>query len=138
MKALSIMQPWAWLIVNGHKDIENRAWKPTNPGLRFRGRVLIHAGKRMDPDLRDPDDWAWRDVSRPDQFDLGGIVGAATITDCVTESQSRWFHGRYGFVMRDARPIPFVPCLGALGFFAVPPDVSARLRALAEEASDAG
>jgi hypothetical protein len=26
MKALSLMQPWAWLMVNGHKDIENRNW----------------------------------------------------------------------------------------------------------------
>lgn len=24
MKCLSIQQPWAWLIVNGFKDIENR------------------------------------------------------------------------------------------------------------------
>jgi ASCH domain len=42
MKAPSIRQRWAWLIVNGHKDIENRAW-PT----KFRGRVLIHASKGM-------------------------------------------------------------------------------------------
>ncbi len=37
---LSIRQPWAWLIVNGYKDIENRTWS-----TRFRGKVLIHAGK---------------------------------------------------------------------------------------------
>jgi len=42
MKAISIRQPWAWLIVNGYKDIENRSW-PT----KFRGRVLIHASKGM-------------------------------------------------------------------------------------------
>ena len=40
-RALSIMQPWAWLIVNRHKPIENRSWH-TN----FRGHVLIHAGKK--------------------------------------------------------------------------------------------
>lgn len=40
MKAITIKQPWASLIVSGLKDIENRTWK-TN----FRGRVLIHAGK---------------------------------------------------------------------------------------------
>ena len=28
MKALSIRQPWAWLIVNGYKDVENRTWGP--------------------------------------------------------------------------------------------------------------
>jgi hypothetical protein len=40
MKAITIKQPWAFLIVEGVKDIENRTWK-TN----FRGRVLIHASK---------------------------------------------------------------------------------------------
>ena len=39
MKVLSVRQPWAWLIVNGHKDIENREWE-TN----LRGRVWIHTG----------------------------------------------------------------------------------------------
>lgn len=43
MKALSIRQPWAWLIVAGYKDIENRSW-PTN----FRGRVYIHASRKFD------------------------------------------------------------------------------------------
>ena len=27
MKAISIRQPWAWLVVNGHKDVENRTWR---------------------------------------------------------------------------------------------------------------
>jgi hypothetical protein len=26
MKVIVIRQPWAWLIVNGFKDIENRSW----------------------------------------------------------------------------------------------------------------
>lgn len=43
MKALSIRQPWAWLIATGRKDIENRIWK-TN----YRGKFLIHAGKSFD------------------------------------------------------------------------------------------
>lgn len=43
MKALSIRQPWAWLIVNGYKSIENRTWN-----TRIRGTILIHAGKGFD------------------------------------------------------------------------------------------
>src|SRR5436189_5084024 len=39
MKALSVRQPWAWLIVNGYKDIENRDW-----ATKRRGRIWIHAG----------------------------------------------------------------------------------------------
>ncbi|MEI3544750.1 MAG: ASCH domain-containing protein [Alphaproteobacteria bacterium] len=47
---LSIRQPWAWLIVNGYKDIENRTW-PTH----FRGKVLIHAGKKWDEGIMPTD-----------------------------------------------------------------------------------
>jgi hypothetical protein len=45
MKVLSIRQPWAFLIVNGHKNIENRDWLTA-----YRGPVLIHAGKQWDED----------------------------------------------------------------------------------------
>lgn len=38
MKVLSILQPWASLIVLGHKKIETRSWN-TN----YRGELLIHA-----------------------------------------------------------------------------------------------
>ncbi len=58
MKALSIMQPWAWLIVNGHKDIENRNW-PT----RFRGPVYIHAGKKIDGDAASDVDFGLHPVT---------------------------------------------------------------------------
>lgn len=109
MIALSIKQPWAWLIVNGYKDIENRSW-PT----RFRGRVLIHAGKRHDGS---PNEWDWPHIQRPDHLDYGGIVGEAEIVDCVQQHASEWFQGEYGFVIRNARPLPFQACRGQLGFF---------------------
>lgn len=116
MKALSIRQPWAWLIVQGHKNIENRDW-PTH----VRGEVLVHAGKSM---TREDYEIA-RDVAAaeqvtlppPEALDLGGIVGAMTIGDCVSDSLSPWFFGRYGFVIDAARPLPFQPCRGMLGFF---------------------
>ena len=38
MKALTLRPHWAWLVVNGYKDIENRSWR-----TRLRGRVWIHA-----------------------------------------------------------------------------------------------
>ena len=41
-KVLSIRQPWAWLILHGGKDVENRNW-----ATKVRGRVLIHAGSTM-------------------------------------------------------------------------------------------
>lgn len=119
MKALSIMQPWAWLIVNGRKDIENRDWRPTNPGLRFRGPVLIHAGKKFDRSFS-TDGLPATAVGAPHDPPLGGIVGMAEIVDCVTESDSPWFFGPYGFVIRNAKPLPFMAWKGRLGFFDVP------------------
>jgi hypothetical protein len=126
MKALSIRQPWASMILHYGKDIENRTW-PTN----VRGRVLIHASKGMTFDeWSDAWDFAvFRGVARepmndPEVFLRGGIVGSVEIVDCVTRSESAWFEGPFGFVLRNPVTLPFYPFRGALGFF----DVSLPLR----------
>jgi len=112
--AISIRQPWAWLIVHGHKDIENRVWR-----THFRGKVLIHAGKawgRAEKDDRDEVELQFG-IRIPEVLPLGGLVGTAEITDCVTKSDSPWFNGPYGFVLANAIPMEFVPCKGELMFF---------------------
>ncbi len=115
LKALSIKQPWAWLIVNGYKDIENR-----NTLKNFRGTFLIHAGMNSDYDnfhehiskinIDIPSEY-------PFKFIVGGIIGYAEIYDCVTESYSPWFVGKYGLMIRNPKPLPFTPCRGKLSFF---------------------
>jgi len=119
--ALSIRQPWAWLIINAGKDIENRIW-PT----RFRGRVLIHASKGMTrQEYEEAMNWIVFNARLPldfhepqmDELQRGGIIGETEIVDCVTRSTSPWFVGKYGFVMRNTKPLPFRACRGALGFF---------------------
>lgn len=133
MKALSIRQPWAWAILAGIKPIENRTW-PTS----FRGPVLIHAGKREE---RSNIDYVLRECAHHtgtsvallrNAYDLqaamGAIIGAVTITDCVTDHPSPWFHGPHGFVLeRPARAMKPVACAGKLGFFTVPDDMLAGL-----------
>ena len=113
--ALSIRQPWCHRILFEGKDVENRDW-PT----RFRGPVLIHASKTIDT--------GYRDDVRDEGMPLGGIVGVMEIVDCVTEMDSRWFFGRYGFVIRNAKALPFTPCKGALGFFKPPIDFAEMQR----------
>lgn len=134
LPALSIRQPWCWLILNCGKDVENRDWK-TN----YRGPLLIHAGKKLDPGCFDGDELhplplyragAGPDIReslplRKEGYPLGGIVGIATLVDVVTSSTSPWFIGRYGFVLRDVQPLPFMPYSGALGLFPVP-DIAAE------------
>ena len=120
MKALSVRQPWAWLIVNGYKDIENRDWS-TN----VRGRVWIHAGvhrvTQLEYELFLYDCAAKRITKYPklDQFQTGGIVGSAEIVDCVTKCKSYWFQGKYGFVLKNSRKTRFRPMRGQLGFFEI-------------------
>jgi hypothetical protein len=130
MIALSIRQPWASLILQAGKDIENRDW-PT----KYRGRILMHAAKcctRME--FEDALEFAEDCIQRPITADLatiprGGIVGSVEIVDCVTDSESPWFVGRYGFVLRDPKPLPFTPWKGQLGFFDVPAEALATVAA---------
>ncbi len=119
-KAISVRQPWAWLIVNGHKDIENRSW-----ATKYRGRLWIHAGghRVTRPEYEDFVETcrARRIRTYPgiEEFETGGIVGSVEIVDCVTESRSPWFGGEYGFVLKNAQKSPFQALSGKLGIFAV-------------------
>lgn len=121
MLALSIRQPWASLILKAGKDIENRCW-PT----KVRGRILIHAAKGCTRDeLENALDFAEEACGTRYSVDLktiarGGIIGSVEIVDCVSKSDSPWFVGDFGFVLRDPQPLPFVPLNGRLGFFDVP------------------
>lgn len=117
--ALSIRQPWAWLILHAGKDIENRTW-PT----KRRGRVWVHAAKGMTRDeYEEAFEFAFLKcgvATLPAFQDLprGGVVGSIEIVNSVTQSDSPWFCGPVGFVLRNPVPVPFVPCKGSLGFFA--------------------
>lgn len=129
MKALSIRQPWATLILHGQKDIENRSW-----ATRQRGQVLIHTSKGMTRDewedamifagpmLREiyTLDAAFDELFSFESQSRGGIVGVMNIVDCVSSSASPWFMGDFGFVLADVRSLPFTPLKGSLGFFDVP------------------
>ncbi|MBT9516740.1 MAG: ASCH domain-containing protein [Methyloversatilis discipulorum] len=125
MIALSIRQPWAWLILHGGKDIENRSWQ-----TKFRGRVLIHASKGMTmAEWGAAWDFAQGSGASPkavlagitaNTIKRGGIVGSVEIADCVADSDSPWFVGPFGFVLRDPQPMEFIPMNGRLGFFDVP------------------
>lgn len=136
MKAISIRQPWTWLIVRPDlegeertraisygvlKDIENRTW-PT----RYRGELLIHAAKGMTRAEYTSVETllAGTVIKLPPMAELarGGIVGVATLFDCVSaqDRSSHWhMDGQYGFLLQKVRPLLFTPCKGALGIFEI-------------------
>lgn len=119
MKALSIQQPWAWFIVNGFKPVENRTW-----ATKYRGPLLIHAGKKFDIDGHV---WIFNNFAKlglpvPPElsgYEQGGIVGVVDLVDCVTAHHSPWFFGPYGHVYQNANTLLFMPCNGQLGLFNV-------------------
>lgn len=115
MKALSIRQPWAWMILHAGKSIENRTWQTS-----YRGPLLIHAGTRDDPS-----GWAVIDeleaggLTIPEEFHAGGIVGMVDMVEIVTHSDSPWFIGPYGWVLANPREVELYRCPGRLGLFDV-------------------
>jgi hypothetical protein len=141
MKALSVRQPWAWLILHGGKDIENREWGDRYPGLidarklvhqahydhGDRGWFMIHAGKGMTRaeyadavgfvDAIDPE--CLITVPQFEDLPRGGVVGKAQLVNIVRESDSPWYFGEIGLVLKNPTPLPFKPLTGALGFFDV-------------------
>lgn len=118
MKALSIKQPWAELILRGIKDVENRSWETA-----YRGQLLIHAGKNMDKK-------AYQRLSFPYELDVmmpmqAGILGVCELVTCTSEISSKWHERGYTglYLMnpqRFAQPIPFK---GDLYIFDVPDEL---------------
>lgn len=113
IKVLSIKQPWADAIIYCGKDIENRTWN-----TKLRGRFLVHASKQVD---KEAPDWVWAMVRHfsPDVPMLGGVIGSVELVDVVDDSDSKWFQGPKGFVLKDPKPIKFIPMKGNLNFFEV-------------------
>lgn len=104
------------------KGVENRTWK-----THVRGGFLIHAAKGLTgAEMVSANHFAHfrcgialDKLADATVLPRGGIVGYAEITDCVESDPSPWFMGDYGFKLTNAKPLPFLPWKGALGFFHV-------------------
>lgn len=98
MKAISIKQPWAYLIVHGIKDIENRTWKCPNKYIGQ--RVLIHASEKPVKEGWDAlteeqhNELPWYDHENVeisiDKLPKSAIIGSVKIVDCVINHPSVW------------------------------------------------
>lgn len=98
MKAISIKQPWASLIVENIKDIENRTWKTS-----FRGTVLVHASGKPSgtiTNLLTQDQFdsinvnrfapEWLQLLMAGRYTNSAIIGTVDIVDCVINNPSIW------------------------------------------------
>jgi activating signal cointegrator 1 len=135
VRALSLTQPWATLVVLGEKRIETRSWRTPH-----RGRLGIHAAKGFPRWARERcseqpfigclyragyRDWA--------DLPLGAILGWVDLVDCVPTTgievagishQERAFgdysEGRWAWLLDEPRAFALPrPHAGALGVWSV-------------------
>lgn len=77
MKALTIKEPWATLIIEKYKEYEFRSWK-TN----YRGKILIHAGLSLEKDMEE----RFKEYNL--KYSCGNIIGEAELVDCILVDES--------------------------------------------------
>lgn len=118
IKALTLHQPWASLIIAGAKEWETRDW-----GTSYEGLLVIHAGKTLDVDIHNRlfvrflmesgiGDW--------NKLPLGAAVGAVWKGKCyrgqsviphISEREMTFgnFDGPDRVAWHCTQPVPFVP-----------------------------
>lgn len=107
-KVITVKQPWASLIVQGLKPIENRTWKCPNKYIGK--RILIHAGAtpvREGWDALTHEQRLFLPVEIPiKKLPTSAIIGSVEIVCCVQNHPSIWAEkGVYNWVL--ANPIFF-------------------------------
>jgi hypothetical protein len=120
MKALSLKQPWAELVVSGKKTVELRNWNTS-----FRGEFLVHASQAPNKEAMAKYGFT--------ALPTGCIVGKATLVDVKTYKNRAEFEAdenkhfaidlydetAKGFILTNAQRLPQKPYKGMLNFFEV-------------------
>jgi hypothetical protein len=115
MKAISLLQPWATLVVIGAKTIETRSWSTP-----YRGRLLIHASLGKTGSIFQNDPPFSKYIKNFNDLPFGAIIGEVTLTsilrvedfDLPDAEMNRltleekafgdYSKGRYGWLLEDA------------------------------------
>lgn len=122
LKAISIAQPWAWAIAEGHKKVENRSQR-----YKYRGRLLIHASRTYWEIEKLPNGVK---VPPLDSLDYGKVIGFCDLVDCVEMGErfrdDPFAQGPYCLLLQNFRKITPVDYRGQLGIYSVTqePEVS--------------
>lgn len=122
MKAITLTEPWASLVVAGRKTIETRSW-PTS----VRERIAIHAAKAMPGFAREA---ALEFGLDPDQLPRGLVLGSVQLVACARTEEVRrsvrpeelvfgdFGNGRWAWLFVD--PLAYeerLPARGSLGWW---------------------
>lgn len=132
-KAISLQNPWAWLVCAGLKKVEFRSRRSN-----FRGECYIQCAKKFDlrgylwicgrPNLPGRD-IVYNKGRNPKYNDAPGrIIGKVTVKECLPVDEARekypedpWLKeagddlGKYAYIISEShlfRVIEFIPCRG--------------------------
>jgi hypothetical protein len=118
VRALTVQQPWAWAIIHGGKDVENRG-----RNCHFRGRFYVHAGLKHSTQ----NDAFVRHHARVralPELRYGQIIGTAELYDVLPPMDPPGFDSPWAFanhwlwLLRDPRPLRRpIPATGRLGWW---------------------
>ena len=120
IKAITIWQPWASLIIAGAKEYETRGWMPSPIQLRVGDPIAIHAAKREPEriaELWPYINWittGWEQLPTGCVLGYGYFQGAIKTDDANVSRQERklgdWSPGRYAWRITNvhvfAEPVP--------------------------------
>lgn len=150
MKALSLTQPWASLVVAGAKHFETRSW-PT----KHRGPLAIHASKHFPKDCillcgfpHFKECLELAGYKSPFDLPTGALVGIAYVTECMEaryalqntklkfeDTFGDFGPGRYAWKLKDPWKLDNpIACTGRLGLWNLPEELAADLLAQAKRA----
>lgn len=129
MRALTIHQPWAGLLMAGIKPLENRKWCP---GLALGDRIAIHAGRDAHVE-----DWVVEEMERrlthataPLCLENGVILGTMRYQGVIVDAGTlapedrKWFVGPKAWLLDCPQEWNLPPKIkGKLGLWEVPEDV---------------
>ena len=131
MKTLSLLQPWASLVVIGAKQIETRSWS-----TKYRGELLIHASLSKKAAFLAREKPFSRHISDFSALPFGAIIGKVRLIEVIRigpggftkkdighvspdeKAFDDFTEGRYAWMLEgpQAFPVP-IPVKGSLGLW---------------------
>lgn len=131
LRAFTVKPLWAYLILNGVKDCENRSSAP-NPRS---GTAYVHVSATYTEKEHDALLSVYpEDVRAKLTYDFlkdmcGQIVGVVDYTVQASTDSSWWDRRGRPIMLSNPRWLKYmIPCKGALQFWTVPADVAAEVR----------
>ena len=120
IRCLAVRQPWAWAIIAGIKDIENRSWQ-----TKYRGKIIIQASttktevnriKKQNKSLS------------PLDLHYGALIGVVDLVDIEPINEklegNPWAWGIYCWRLKNAKVFANpIPIKGRLNLYKLPSEL---------------